>query len=250
MNKIVIIIILISVVWQVVNSLIEAASKKREIERKFELTERKKDGREVFAESQTPNPVGQATAHAPGSPLQTRAQDLVTRRKAQLEELRKRRAQGMQSSGTVQAKLGSPAGSGTIPARAATRSRGKGITVTATDLGEWRREQEMHKRKAEQKLQREELARARAEDENIRRKTQKALQRQLQQQEEQRAKATPSKVHDTTGIEAHSAYALVTSEKPSLVAIRGRMMDRQTLRELFIMKELIDPPVSMRSEEG
>jgi len=122
--------------------------------------------------------------------------------------------------------------------------------VTATDLDEWRREQAAMKRKAEQQLERTELARARQEDEAIRRKTQKDLQRKLQQQEEQRTKTTASKVHDATELAAQSAYAHVTSAKPSLVAIRKRMMDRQTLRDLFIMKELLDPPVAMRSEES
>ena len=125
-----------------------------------------------------------------------------------------------------------------------------GITVTATDLDEWRREQTAMKRKAEQQIQREELMRARSEDEEIRRKAQKDLQRQLQRQEERKKKTTPLDTHEMARVAAQSAYSKTTSGKTSLTDIRRRMMDRQSLRDLFIMKELLDPPVSMRSEEG
>ena len=125
-----------------------------------------------------------------------------------------------------------------------------GITVTATDLDEWRREQAAMKRKAEQQIQREELMRARSEDEEIRRKAQKDLQRQLQRQEERKKKTTRLDTHEMARVAAQSAYSKATSGKTSLTDIRRRMMDRQSLRDLFIMKELLDPPVSMRSEEG
>ena len=103
------------------------------------------------------------------------------------------------------------------------------------------------KRKGEQQKQRVELARARQEDEEIRRKAQKDLQRKLKHQEERKKKAAIRDSLDSAGI---ATFGKTTSGKTSLSEIRGRMMDRQTLRDLFIMKELLDPPVSMRSEES
>ncbi len=103
------------------------------------------------------------------------------------------------------------------------------------------------KRKAEQQKQRTELGRARQEDEEIRRKAQKELQRKLQKQEERKKKKA---IRDSLDLAGSAAYSKATSGKTSLSEIRGRMMDRQTLRDLFIMKELLDPPVAMRSEES
>lgn len=249
-SKYLIIFVLIPVIWRVINSLIEAASKKKEVERQFELAQRRQDGREVVADAPTTISIEQSSTLALGSTKPSRAQELAARRKTQLEELRKRRAQGMPSAGRIQTKLGSTTRSGMSPVSASPRPRGPGITVAATDLDEWRREQAVMKRKAEQQKQREELLRAKAEDEEIRRKAQKDLQRQLQQQEERKKTTTRRDSHEMAGHAAQSAYSKATSVKTSHTDIRRRMMDRQTLRDLFIMKELIDPPVSMRSEEG
>lgn len=249
-SKYLIIFVLIPVIWRVINRLIEAAAKKKEVERQFELAQRGQDGREAVTAAPTTISVEHSSTLALGGTTPSRAQELAARRKAQLEELRRRRAQGMPSGGRIQTKLGSTTGSGTFPVSASPRSRGKGITVTATDLDEWRREQAAMKRKAEQQIQREELLRARAEDEEIRRKAQKDLQRQLQRQEERKKKTTRLDTHEMARVEAQSAYSKATSGKTSLTDIRRRMMDRQSLRDLFIMKELLDPPVSMRSEEG
>lgn len=249
-GKFLIIFVLIPVIWRIINRLIEVAAKKKEVERQLELAQRGQDGREAVTAAPTTISVEQASTLTLGSTKPSRAQELAARRKAQLEELRKRRAQGTASAGRVQTKLGSTTGSGTSPVSASPRSRGKGITVTATDLDEWRREQAAMKRKAEQQKQREELLRARAEDEEIRRKAQQDLQRQLQQQEERKKTTTRRDSHEMAGIAARSAFSKATSGKIAHSDIRRRMMDRQTLRDLFIMKELIDPPVSMRTEES
>ncbi len=247
MNKLIIIFVLLSVAWRVVNSLIEAATKKREMERQYELTQRRQDGREGVASAPTTMSVEQSSTLAPGGAKPSRAQELAARRKAQLEELRKRRAQGAPSAGRVQTKLGSTARSGVSPASTSPRSTGQSIAVTSTNIDQWRREQAAMKRKAEQQLQRTELARARQEDEEIRRKAQKELQRKLQKQEERKKKKARRDGPDLAG---RTPLSKATSGKTALSDIRRRMMDRQTLRDLFIMKELLDPPVAMRSKES
>lgn len=247
MNKLILIFVLLSIVWRVITSLIEAATKKREMERQHELAQRRQDGREVVASAPTTKLIEQSSTLAPGASKPSRAQELAARRKAQLEELRKRRAQGAPSAGRVQTKLGSTTGSGITQVTASPRSTRQSITVTSTNIKEWRREQAAMKRQAEQQQERTELARARQEDEEIRRKTQKDLQRKLQQQEERKKEKARRDSLDLTGT---TPYSKATSGKTALSDIRRRMMDRQTLRDLFIMKELLDPPVAMRSEES
>ena len=112
MNKLILIFVLLSIVWRVITSLIETATKKREIERQQELTQRRQDGREGVASAPTTMSVEQSSTLAPGGAKPSRAQELAARRKAQLEELRRRRAQGAPSAGRVQTKLGSTTRSG------------------------------------------------------------------------------------------------------------------------------------------
>jgi hypothetical protein len=181
--------------------------------------------------------------------------ELAERRKRQLEELRRRR-----SAGTTQART-------TARPTAATQQRPGPVAPPPKKREKRRiqelradyrsmREAELAERRREEQQARErralEEARARREAEEERRRD---LERQRRAQRDQAGSTGPAARHrEVTATEISGsltdAYAISEERDERTERLRGMLSARSTLRDLFILKELLDPPVSLRESRN
>lgn len=169
--------------------------------------------------------------------------DLAARRKQQLEQLRLRREAGRGAVRTAQTRAPSP------PTQRAE------VATTILDPGIQAEEQRRQREKAE-------VRRNQQAQETQRRETEKRTRRDKARQDQSRREQVkpippPDELHRPTPVIAQAqtvrtqrAYAQGPRTKSHQMtrALQSRLRDPGALRELFILKELLDPPVSLRSE--
>jgi colicin import membrane protein len=254
MSKIITMVILVSVIWQVVSSIIENAAKRKEQQRIRELAQRRRGAPEtaVSAGDAAPRPeLARASAPptaAPSSPrMQTRAEELAARRQAQLEELRKRRSgQGRPTAPTQvriapQTPTSASQGIPTMQGR-----RGQPIVSRPADPASIRRAQEaerLRQLQVQRRRQQELLAAGQAE---AREKTLADARRQAERAAAlkraaaaRRAAAAP---RGAGGVLLTPIDGRITSGR-----LQSLLRDRRSIRELFVLKELLDPPLATRN---
>lgn len=251
MGKIIPFIILISIVWQVISSILEAAAKKKEAERLEELSSRSKTSGGFSPPKQVSisNPAEQFSPTAARGPSQTRAEALAARRKAQLAELRQRRG-GSAGQSQTSVRVG---GAQATPPTSSLRPQSPPAPTPAIHSVKagndaWRQELQDRKRKKtaskRRHLQEVEEASGQRAREQAARVAKLAEERKifLELSEKEPSVRTRSEAVD-------DAYHVGTSrQRSSLTSLVNRLKDRDTLREMIIIKELLDVPVSMRQD--
>jgi hypothetical protein len=169
--------------------------------------------------------------------------DLAARRKQQLEQLRIRREAGRAGAGHASVRTGSP------PTQ---RSR---VPQADFELSAQAEEQRRQREQAEaRRIQHAQETQRRENEKRARRE--RARQEQSRREQARQAQA-PAQLHRPTPVatqpqtsRTQGAYAQGprSANIPATRALQARMRAPGALRELFIIKELLDPPVSLRSE--
>lgn len=252
MKTTIIIMVLMSMAWQIVSNLLEKAEKKRRLQQ-MEAARRQAGAPPTVQGSG-------ASSQAPGAPPRAEKDDLASRRKAQLEELRRRRNAGSSAQRRPEAKPAYPAASsarlpqtqtiqqGRTPGSrsVATDSRGRQIKDLEGDMRSWHRRQEAEKGKHQEELRRHaESERAALEEEARRLAHERARAAQARQAAQQRGAsqvdaATHSRTQSSGGLSAAGLQRAAHGPFTDL--------DRAALRRVFILKELLDPPLALRGE--
>jgi hypothetical protein len=234
------IVIIVIILWQVIASAVQNAAKKQQQRQMAEEAQQRRSraatqtgsGPRLATSTRAPTRPGGAPV---GLPTQTRKDDLAARRQAQLEELRRRRSQGASPAPTIRTAPTTMGQPGTQPVPVPTRQPDIVAGPTRT--------------------QRTELAKARAAEERTRRRRETRKQRKSAQT--QRAAAVepvavpaeapaPRRPRVETPVEpdAYETQRSRTSERAA--ALVARLGDRDTLRDLFVLKEILDQPVALR----
>lgn len=226
---------LLYLVVHVASILAKEANKRKERERMMEQAERR---RMAEARLEIPAPgveADQASPVAWGGPgpvlspapstgqRASRVDDLATRRKQQLEQMRAR-----QIGGPSQQTRTTP-----VPGRGMQQSPPP--SQLPTDRDRMRREASTHaEQQARAIRQRAALAKA------------QKLQ-QAQREADQRRRAELAEIETTVSepIKPHAVAAISQVHAP--LAIMRHLKDRNTLRELIVLKEIIDPPLALRT---
>ena len=252
MNKFPFLLILIAGAWQIISLIIQSAEKRKKQEREMELANKRRQVGQAYQTQQmsSSGPVNQPPGNT--GQLRSRAEELAARRQAQLEELRRRRAgKSSSSQPQTQIRLGGPASTPVsqspmvLPARQPSQIRSR-----QADLESIHRQQEMERRQkveqerinkqqvkaadeAEARRDAIEESRVRADRDRFHRKVESGLGNPLQ---------------DLNSDDIHSRQKLKLKAVNRL-AVKGRLRDPETLRELFVLKELLDPPLGLRDME-
>lgn len=263
MSNIIWLFIVGSIIYQVISSIAENAAKKKQEQQLREARERAEAARRGRA---APGPAASSTGAAPGGPADSaedgrftiedmsrgpraaaradgerpgaetvadrRAQELAERRRRQLEELRRRAAAARTGA--------SPAGHGTsVPSRpgppAPMPSAPSRPSATAATSADSRRRDEAQRRRNED--QRRKSAPRRRDEPRRRRETPTAPVRPIEQSPRQAARAARSEVGPPPA---------GGGDTPSTAEIRAMLRDPAALRRAIVLKELLDPPVSLR----
>jgi hypothetical protein len=238
-TTITIIIILIYVISHVVSALAKQAAKRKEQERQRQMAERRrieaggaltpptlpgaKRVDPMFGGSTgtlSPTPV-------PGSRrIGTPADDLAARRREQIDQLRQRR-EGRRAGQAAQPRSTAPARPGGLSSDpfAATREEQQ---RRASELARARREQDLRSSKKQE-----------AEIQRRREQTRKAAQKAERARRQAVAEQASAPKSPTLGpMSGHLS--------PPRGQHRAALHDRQALRQLLVLKELIDPPLALR----
>lgn len=255
MGKLFSILVMVMIVWQVINGIIESAAKRKEQERLRQLSKRRATGAEGGPPRQTGGPQQarmRSESAAPASQrTRSRAEELAARRQAQLEELRKRRAgQGRApksaTAGRTQVRIGQPGGpaSGRPGSIGSPQQRPGELIGQGADFEAQRRAREAERRRREQlEARRREEARAAEQAEARRKALAEARAKASREAFHRRAEAGVVQLRGKPSV-ARPERGAGAPVQPS--AVKRRLKDRAMLRELFVMKELIDPPVALR----
>ena len=252
MGKYTWIVVIVILLWQVIGGAVSNASKKQQRERMADAAEERRrqlggkgagtpPARSAGGGEAPPRAVG---ASPGGQTLSARMEDLAARRKAQLDELRRRRAAAKGTSvSTAQVRPSTPRPTAVARARPAAAVpapvRDRAIREIKTGARGVRAAEEARKRELQAKFDREHAAQAAAE-----RREQEADKRRRAEKDARRARQAAA------GLDT-GAVTVATRERRERTRHRGHLQallaDRVTLRNLFIMKELLDPPIALRS---
>lgn len=248
------IIFLLVIAWQVISQIV-AQSKKKELEEQRSAGTAQR-ARRVQGQGPASSGPGRSDSAEQASlaPPTLRsggasAQDLAARRRAQLEELRSRR-QNRGVSGPSQARPATPPPRTTGP---------RNIEALDLDFADRQRADAEQKRlqdRAEEQLRKQqELERARRQREAVQaHRHQEAPLQPVAPTRPMRAEPhhaiEHSEVHrlveDAGGAPVAESTLRDQAQARNLARIRGRLQTKRDLRDLFILRELIDPPVSLR----
>lgn len=224
------------VVWQVLTAILNQINANKQQQRAEELAKQRREA------------AGTTTAEGDGAGGKSRIDDLAARRKAQLEELRRRREAGRSAQPTTQARVGGPATgtAGSTGVAAPTASRDRAIRIEP--VGRERKPDPWQARKQEAQRRERDAKREQAQRPQVR----AAQQSQQQQLAARERMAQQQRAAMQAAAQAEKAAATEAASIPATSiahAIRRRFSDPQQLREAFILKELLDPPVSIRSDQ-
>jgi hypothetical protein len=250
MNKLISLIFFSIVVWQIVSSIIQATNKKQgQMKSKYASRQQ--------AAQRGP---GGAPTGQPGR-TRTQAQTLADRRRAQLEELRARRAGKAQGGGPTEVRLSSPRPKARPQPPAPVAKPRREIEALGAGLKKLRAAQEAEARKktadrrthdaaGQRQATREDARNAKARQEQLRKK------QQAKRDAAKPAAGGPRRVvpefekAEIAARDVHEdAYALDLEARHrarTVGPLVAKLNDRSTLRQLFILKELIEPPLALR----
>lgn len=238
------IVIVVIVLWQIVYGLIQKAAKERQQDRMRQLADQRRRQQGTSSPPRTaPSPPRQSAATRLGS----RLEDLAERRKAQLEELRRRRA-SRPAAGPAQVGVapGAPSGGLGIPP-APPPKRSETIRTLEADRRALREaDRAGQRRQLEQQRRDREATKARSRiksDEELRRAAERAGQRQ-QEAAKRTARAGQRPPREP---EVRDAYAIREGGTGRAHRLKMAISSRATLRDLFIVKELLDSPLALRA---
>jgi len=251
-----IILLLLGVGWAV-QAIAQAVAKKQEQERLRQVAEQRRQQAQRQSGRSTPTaqpqPEPRASSGRPSS-RPTSREELAARRQAQLEELRKRRmAQSRGQQPSTQVRTGQPSQRQTPPTRQPqARPAQRRSTSTAAPPPQQRpylQPDDVPRRAVQrpsEKLREKDDFGGRLAD--LRRK--QAEQKAMQKRARTSRAASPrlrDKPIDEQSLVAPDPFAS-RRVGVDVSSLRTRLRQPAMLRELFIMKELLDPPVSLRSE--
>lgn len=238
-----IILVLLGVGWAI-QAIAQAVAKKQEQERLRQVAEERRRAAQSHSGS---GATTSRTSAQPSSPqLSTRPtsrEELAARRQAQLEELRKRRlaqsrGQSTQVRTTPQQRPQPAARSQPVPVRrqsstaAVPPQQPPSLQPESVPKRTQRPSQILKKKEEFTRLA--EARRRQAEEEKRRSRAKRSKRLRQKPIDEQRLVA-PSPL-------GPSAAA------PDTLQLRSKLRQPRMLRELFVMKELLDPPVALREE--
>jgi len=241
MSWIGLVIALLYLVIHVASIVAKEAAKRKERERRMEQAERRRMGE---ARLEIPGPDAepaqlQAAPMQQSRPVPTtapliprgggRLDDLAAQRKRQLEQLR-----GAQSSRPPRPPQSVPGRPGPSPPPRQAPFQPQGRMDVDRD-----------------RLKRE--AATRAEHQGRVNRQRAALAKAQKFQQAQHEAATQRRAEFESAVqssEAPRAHASPISRARATPAILRRLKDRSALRELFILKEVIDPPLSLRADQS
>ena len=232
MGKIPLFIFIIFIVSQIIRAIMQAKDRLQKDKASATGTTPSQATSRATATSPQARPSAPATASAT-----SRAEQLAMRRKAQLEELRRRRAGGGASSPSPATVV--RAGSSPVAPAASGRSMppSGSIALAPTRL------QPDRSRAIAARQRKLEHQQAHAKQEA------RARQREALEQKQARALAQAREREAALRREPDAAdpHLRRTSKTSSLArATRARLRNRTTLRELIVLRELLDPPLAMR----
>jgi len=239
-------IVVLIVVVQVIAGLVQQATKKQQQERARELAEqrrRQSGGGEGGRGGGSPTrPVGRVQVQT-GTAEPSRLETLAARRKAQLEELRRRRTAQVRA-GASQVKTGRAAVPAAAPAAKSTAMpRVKTIATLKADHGAIRAREAAEARRRQETGQRA----RQAEEESARRKQLERQRRAADRAKRKRKQEAAVQAAARAKVEAVDVYGVSEERGGRADRLRQVLSNRRTLRELFIIKELLDAPISLRS---
>ncbi|MHC4107437.1 MAG: hypothetical protein ACYSTY_05060 [Planctomycetota bacterium] len=234
MNNIYYLLILaaIYVAWQVVSHLYESAKQK-------ELERQKGQMRGGRPAGSGPSRAGATTPRGTSSTPRGGWDDLAARRRAQLEQLRARR-EARPTARPASVRTGRPvpptaagAGGVTVPGRPVSRPQPR--ATPQVDVGDWLRQQRSGQtppRRAPVALRPEVVQGRRPE-------RAPAARGAVEPADESRAQVTEPEIGEPA---RHARVAGTRAQR-----LLGRLQGAASLHELFLLKEVLDPPVGMRS---
>ena len=269
------IIILILIVWQIVSAVLQSREEKKRKEKLRERSQQRRAGESTGSASQ-----GAPAATTASAGSQSPREQLAARRKAQLEELRSRRAERSQGQvggaddSNVRRSLQADLGTFTAPGSTAQSPEIVPFNANPfeqqTQSGERAGSQQRQMRR-QQTAQRRQTTGAQQRGQQITQRAQQQAQqpdvsttpyarrRTTQQQAVEQSAAAPVRakrlgragrpITETavgTGL-PRDAYRIGQEENPRLTKVREQLMNPATLREIFLMKEILERPVGVRS---
>jgi len=265
------IIILIAVVWQIISVIVAHAQQQKQ--KQAEAEARRQRALSGAGDSRGRTPPTQATssgvADRGAQPKMSKLDELAARRQQQLEELRRRRQSSgrpptgvSESPGRATSRVPRTRDSGTeahlgqspgleLPIELEPRSAPSGRMSRGASPGQSHRTAQDQQRLARQKQQQQQQL--------SRRRGAEAEARRLADTERTQAARTAgtgdviAAGSPPAGVE-RDAYRLsapaIPDEAVSLNRVQHLLHHRATLRELIVMKEVLDPPVGMREPGG
>jgi hypothetical protein len=252
----------IVVLVQVVAAIAQKGAKEKQKQRMREVAEQRR--REVAArQGARPAPPDSGRAVMEATPESARPggrQDLAARRKAQLEELRRRRA-GRGPSPT-RASVGKAPGQAApqrparmTPKPTPTPPKPEIRTVRADLRGVREAEERARRERHPEQARQPRPARKARQGRQVRRQRQAAPTPPPipEPQPTRRRGAVPSSgahgtVRPTSEGEIGRGREATQRRAHHVAALRSQLQDRAVLRDLFLLKEMLDPPVSMREQ--
>jgi hypothetical protein len=234
MSKITFIIFLVVVAIQVVSSIAQKSAKLQRERRMKEMARQKQQG----APAGGHKPIRETSAVRPD--VRSRADELAARRKQQLEQLRMRRAgrgakpaAPQQMRGPAQTRISSPA---PMQARQAGQ-QAAGRARRAIGVLRAGREAQLHAAEQRKRQRSLEVERREQVADEARRRREAEHRREVRQRVAAAAEAEPSA----------GAYDRPAAQHERAAGLRRALSNRSTLRSLFVMKELLEPPVALRT---
>lgn len=257
------IFILIAVVWQIISVIVAHAQQQKQRQAEAEARRQQVAARGGPQGSKRSSPTA-----SPGEahPKLSKLDELAARRQQQLEELRRRHESGRQPASASSGAQSSTESASTSQWESSTQLRtsqtsaGAGLPTTIERRGapttrpskrpspgqkqQRLQEQQRLARQQQQQLQQQQRSRMQREDQLSQRRRDDAIDR-----------ATGPYSAGEIGVAAarkseHDAYGLAAPTAPDepvrLARVSQLLHNRATLRELIVMKEVLDAPVSLR----
>lgn len=246
------ILFLLYLAWHIISGIIAQSEKKKKQESQIELSSKRKAIGDSYQPTQIETLPTRSQPNPALGPTLSRAEELAARRQAQLEELRLRRAgRSTTPRGQAQVRAGTPPAAPVTGFQAPTTIRpSKAIKRHQADLDSIHLQQEKQRQqKVELERKKLEQNRAAQEAEGRRRVAKEA---HMQAEREKFHRKAEAGFQKPLGQRKSIATNAIGKESGGVTRkrISARLRSRATLRELFILKELLDPPVALRSSES
>jgi hypothetical protein len=239
------IIFLLFVVWQIISAVINSVNANKQQQRAQDLAKQRRGEADASGDEQT-------------TP-QSRLDDLAARRKAQLEELRRRRETGGTETTMVAGPTAAPQQRidptlrTASPGRSSNPSPGSSSsssqrptqppptrTTRRAQSDPWRDRKDAMQREQDAKKARQAQQKTKLEKQRQAQQATASAQQEAAVVQRQRVRA------DRAARDAAEEAALLV---PEVDSIRSKVHDTNALREMFIIKELLDRPLSLRNPE-